>query len=141
MGIKIPIAATGRERRRHFKNKMTAIASDIESLTQKFIHEDKQYKIRLIQNLPDAEFWKLVADRLNRPVRPIFLSPTVVFENKNREYWTEEYLTEQIFLQLAGTEQTIVRKDNYKKYTCYNYQKSCVHAQSNVRTLRNDIGK
>ena len=100
---------------------MTAIASasDIESVTESFIQNEKQYKTRLIQNLPEEEFWKLVADRLNRPVRPIFLSRAVAFEN--RDYWTEEYLIEQIFLQLAGTEQTIVNPNNGKNIVISKY--------------------
>ena len=69
--------------------------------------------------LTDEEFCKLAPTRLN--IR--FLSShqpkdREIAENK-REYWTQEYFVDKMFLQIAGTKETI--KYNGKNLTIYKY--------------------
>jgi hypothetical protein len=57
-------------------------------------------------NLPESEFWNLVSVRLNLPL----LSITEKY--KDREFWTEEYLIDELFLQLAGTKMIVKKHDD-----------------------------
>ena len=71
-----------------------------------------------IIRLPDEQFYRLVAKRLNIP-----LSPSQKLERginaAEREYWTEEYLIEELFLRIAHTKETIIH--NGKKITVNKY--------------------
>jgi hypothetical protein len=62
---------------------------------------------RIINNLPEQEFWELVSIRLNIPFSKNqikdFKITGAIAEELKRDYWTEEFLIDKLFLQLAGT--------------------------------------
>lgn len=68
-----------------------------------------------IAQLSEEEFWKLVDNRLNLP----FLRITEKY--KDRQFWTEEYLIQELFLQLAGTKEIVKHEGRcinvYKYYS------------------------
>jgi len=75
--------------------------------------------INRIVDLPENEFWKLVSARLNIPT--ITNRNQECFDEKEREYWTEEYLVEDLFLQLARTKHQIVKHYAKCGVTVYKY--------------------
>jgi hypothetical protein len=103
---------------------MTAVASKIESIVESLIQKNyKHILVKLIQNLPEREFWDLVCTRLNvPPAREIVYTEKIV---EGRQYYTEDYIIEKLFLQLAGTRRTVVvQNQNNRKYmviTDYKY--------------------
>src|SRR5205809_473137 len=94
---------------------MTAVASSVAPI----VHDGL---INTILKLPEEDFWKLVSARLNLP-SPQQDQIIIVDANKELssyiEYWTEQWLIDEIFLQLAGTKQTI--KHNDKSVTIHKY--------------------
>lgn len=75
--------------------------------------------INRIISLPDEEFWKLVSVRLNIPLSTNQLEEGKIPDAKDRQYWTEEYLIDKLFLQLAGTKEIVRHFD--KHVTVYKY--------------------
>ena len=79
-----------------------------------------------IIRLPDEQFYKLVAKRLNIP-----LSPSQKLERgidaAEREYWTEECLVEELFLRIVYTKEAIVH--NGKKITVNKYRSQALRLQ------------
>jgi hypothetical protein len=92
---------------------MTAVVASIAQLSC----ADLTYAVL---KLPEEDFWKLVRIRLNLPVS---LSQDQIIitdeELSHREYWTEECLIDELFLQLAFTKQTILHND--KSITVHKY--------------------
>jgi hypothetical protein len=93
--------------------KMTAVASSAAPI----VHDDLK---NAILKLSEKDFWKLVETRLNLSVQQ---NDIIIDSNEEPsshiEYWTEEYLIDELFLQLASTKQTISR--NAKNTTVYKY--------------------
>jgi hypothetical protein len=86
---------------------MTAVASSVAPI----VHDDL---INTILKLPEEDFWKLVSIRLNLPLQ----QDQIIITDANKElssscieYWTEQCLIDELFLQLAGTKQTIKHND------------------------------
>ena len=79
-----------------------------------------------IIRLPDEQFYKLVAIRLNIP-----LSANQMIEREinadEREYWTEECLVEELFLRIAGTKEAIIHDD--KRITVHKYYNQALRLQ------------
>jgi hypothetical protein len=67
--------------------------------------------------LQEEDFWKLISIRLNLPQQQDQI--IVIDANEHIEYWTEACLTEELFLRLASTKQTILH--NAKSITVYKY--------------------
>ncbi|MGA9845177.1 MAG: hypothetical protein WBQ25_22975 [Nitrososphaeraceae archaeon] len=68
--------------------------------------------------LPEQEFWKLVSIRLNVP-----LSETNRKElgTEDREYWSRNYLIQEIFLRIAVIREVVTHNNNQVKvYKYYN---------------------
>jgi hypothetical protein len=71
--------------------------------------------INQMLRLPEGEFWKLVSMRLNVP-----LSKTErQFGAENREYWSWNYLVEEIFLRIAPLKALVTH--NGKQISIYKY--------------------
>jgi hypothetical protein len=87
---------------------MTAIASSAAAPI------DCRDLINAILELPEKDFWDLVRLRLNLPPQQNHIDA-----NEHIEYWTEEYLIDELFLQLASTKQTMYHND--KSITVYKY--------------------
>jgi hypothetical protein len=87
---------------------MTAIASSAATPI------DCRDLINAILELPEKDFWDLVRLRLNLPPQQNHIDA-----NEHIEYWTEEYLIDELFLQLASTKQTMYHND--KSITVYKY--------------------
>jgi hypothetical protein len=73
--------------------------------------------------LPEPDFRKLVCIRLNVPAAQSQIEELKITdaELSQREYWTEDRLIEEIFLQLAQTKQTIITADDNRHVTIYKY--------------------
>jgi hypothetical protein len=95
---------------------MTAVASSISPI-------DHRDLINAVLRLPEKEFWEIVSIRLNLPVSlsqdQIKESGITEAELSKLEFWTEECLSDELFLQLASTKQTIWH--NGKSITVYKY--------------------
>src|SRR5690349_10248558 len=95
--------------------KMTATATSISRL-------DRRNLISTLLDLPDEDFWSIIELRLNLPSSSCHLD-----RNDDIEYWTENALVEELFLQLACTKKTAVAQNRIsKKYmtvTNYKYYK------------------
>ena len=72
----------------------------------------------MIINLSEKEFWKLVSARLNMPLSQSEMKESGITDEE-REYWVEEYLIDELFLQLAGTKEII--RHNGKCVTVLKY--------------------
>jgi hypothetical protein len=70
-----------------------------------------------IIGLAEEDFWKLVNIRLNVPLSEIQTKEMRI--NEDCEYWTENYLIEEIFLRIAPIKETIIHEG--KKITIYKY--------------------
>jgi len=68
--------------------------------------------------LKDEEFCRLAAIRLNLPLSKNQMNERVITEEE-REYWTEECLIDEAFLQLAGTKAIV--KNGGKRISIYKY--------------------
>jgi hypothetical protein len=88
---------------------MTAVASSVAPIVPDDLTD-------AILRLPEKDFWNLVSIRLNLPSQNLIL---VIDANEHIEYWTEACLTEELFLQLASTKQTVSHDD--KSITVYKY--------------------
>jgi len=79
-----------------------------------------------IIRLPDQQFYRLVAVRLNVP-----LSANQMIERgikaDEREYWTEEYLVDELFLRIAGTKEAVIH--NGKSVTIHKYHNQALRLQ------------
>jgi hypothetical protein len=62
---------------------------------------------KIINNLPENEFWDLVSLRLNTAISKNQIAEGILPDITTRELWTEERLIEEIFLKLALTKQII----------------------------------
>jgi hypothetical protein len=87
---------------------MTAIASSAAAPI------DRRDLINAILELPEKDFWDLVRSRLNLPPQQ-----NQIDANEHIEYWTEECLIDELFLQLACTKQTMYHND--KNITVHKY--------------------
>ena len=66
--------------------------------------------------LPEEEFWKLVSIRLNVPLSK---ANQKEFGNEYREYWSRNYLVEEIFLHIALLKVLVTHND--KQINIYKY--------------------
>ena len=72
----------------------------------------------IILKLPDRIFYSLVAARLNVPLDKSTMREYDI-EDENREYWTVEYLRENLFRQLASVTEIIENKN--RRITIHKY--------------------
>jgi hypothetical protein len=100
---------------------MTAIASSVTPISVTPIVPGDL--ANAILGLPEKDFWEIVSIRLNLPVSlsqdQIKESGITEAELSKREFWTEECLADELFLQLASTKQTI--SHDGKSITVYKY--------------------
>jgi hypothetical protein len=77
---------------------------------------------KIINNLPEQEFWNLVSLRLNTPLskQNQIAEAKIPPDITQRELWTEEHLIEEIFLRLALTKQ-VIKHDANCGITVYKY--------------------
>ena len=71
---------------------------------------------RQILQLPEEEFWKTVSIRLNEPISK---RNRKELETEDREYWSRNYLAEEIFLQIASVMVLVTHND--KQIRIYKY--------------------
>jgi hypothetical protein len=71
--------------------------------------------INQLLRLPEKEFWKLVSVRLNVPLS----KADQEFGEEQREYWSLNYLVEEIFLKIAPLR--ILVNHNGKQISIYKY--------------------
>ena len=72
--------------------------------------------INQLLRLPEEEFWRLVSIRLNVPLSK---ANQKEFGAENREYWSWNYLVEEIFLQVAPIKTLVTH--NGKQISIYKY--------------------
>jgi hypothetical protein len=90
---------------------MTAVASSVTP-----IDHDRPDLINAILELPENDFWHIVGIRLNLPSQEQL---NQIDANEHIEYLTEEWLIDELFLQLASTKEII--KHNEKSVTIRKY--------------------
>jgi hypothetical protein len=93
---------------------MIATASSVTPI----VHDDLA---NTILRLPEKQFWDLVGLRLNLPLQEPQNHITLTGANEQIEYWTEQCLIDELFLQLARTKQTIKHNNNDKSITIRKY--------------------
>ena len=71
-----------------------------------------------IIRLPDEQFYRLVAVRQNIPLSADQMRERGIKADE-REYWTEEYLVEKLFLRIAHTKESVIH--NGKNATINKY--------------------
>jgi hypothetical protein len=72
--------------------------------------------INQMLRLPEGEFWGIVSNRLNVPLAK---TDQKQFGGENREYWSWNYLVEEIFLQVAPIKSLVTH--NGKQISIYKY--------------------
>ncbi len=72
--------------------------------------------INQMLGLPEGEFWKLVSIRLNVPQSK---ANQKELEDEHREYWSWNYLIEEIFLHIASLKVLVAHND--RQITIYKY--------------------
>jgi hypothetical protein len=82
----------------------------------------------IVNNLPESEFWNLVSARLNLP----FLSITEKY--KDLEFWTEEYVIDELFLQLAGTKEIV--NHNGKRVSVHKYYNQAFRLRHRIPVVK-----
>src|SRR5438874_12496645 len=75
--------------------------------------------VNRIISLPDEEFWKLVSVKLNIPLSKNQIEEGKIPDAKDRQFWTEDFLIEEVFLRLAGTK--ILVKHDGKSVSVHKY--------------------
>jgi hypothetical protein len=73
----------------------------------KFIRE-------LIVEIPDKLFYDIVADRFNIPVSKAALQERGISEEEEREYYSEEFLSEMLYSELASCREIVTLSDGRK---------------------------
>lgn len=72
--------------------------------------------INQMLGLPEEQFWKIVSARLNVPQSKANLKE---LGDEDREYWTWNYLIEEIFLHIASLKVLVTHND--KQVSIYKY--------------------
>jgi hypothetical protein len=91
-------------------------------MAQQLIPSRRPSKAEIISeiiNLPEWEFWKLVSVRLNIPLFTNQIEEGKIPDAKDRQYWIEDFLIEEVFLRLAGTK--ILVKHDGKGVSVHKY--------------------
>jgi hypothetical protein len=84
--------------------------SQLKALTQYSFESYDDFRIRLVQNLPDKEFWKLVKRRLEVLVGEQVSNDEIGY-TFDRDYLIGESLIEDLFVKLAQTKLLVVNKE------------------------------
>ena len=71
-----------------------------------------------IIKLANEQFYKLVAIQLNIPLSSNQMIERAINADE-REYWTEEYLVDELFLRIAGTKEAVIHYG--KRVTVHKY--------------------
>ena len=83
--------------------------------------------INQMLRLPEEEFWKIVSIRLNVPLSK---SNQKELGDEHREYWSWNYLAEEIFLQIASLKVLVTHND--EQISIYKYYSQALYLKKSI---------